>query len=223
MCGRFTLSVNSKTIQLEFPWLTLPTQEIEPKFNIAPGQPIALIPNDGKKTLDFFTWGLIPHWAKDPKIGYKMINARSETLAEKPSFRNALKRRRCLILTNGFYEWKKLDGDTRKTPHYIFMKSNKLFAFGGLWEEWHSPDGSIIKSTTIITTESNDKISVLHKRMPVIIKPEDYDLWLSEEDQEYKDVNHLFEAYPEDEFLYHPVSRFVNKPANDTADCVKAI
>ena len=217
MCGRFTLSVDANSIQKEFPWLKLPSQDITPRFNIAPSQPIAVIPNDGKKNLDFLSWGLIPHWAKDPKIGNKMINARSETLAEKPSFRAALKYRRCLILADGFYEWSKLPGDAHKTPYYIYLKSKGLFAFAGLWEEWHSPDGSIIKSTTIITTIPNEKLKSIHNRMPVIVKPENYDLWLAIEHKQYKELEHIFKAIPDNEIEFHAVSRLVNSPAADSA------
>jgi putative SOS response-associated peptidase YedK len=223
MCGRFTLSVDAKSIQKEFPWLNLPTQDITPRFNIAPSQPIAVIPNDGKKKLDHFTWGLIPHWAKDPKIGNKMINARSETLAVKPSFRSALKHKRCLILANGFYEWSKLPGDEQKTPHYIYMKDKKVFAFAGLWEEWHSPDGSIIKSATIITTMPNEKLKLIHRRMPVIVKPEYYDLWLANEHKQYKELEHIFKAIPDNEIEFHAVSRLVNSPANDSSQCIQKI
>ncbi len=127
MCGRFTLTVDANSIQHAFPWLNLPTQEMKPKYNIAPSQPIAVIPNDGKHTLDFYNWGLIPEWAKDPKIGNKMINARSETLAEKPSFRSALKYRRCLILADGFYEWAKISGDPQKLP-ILYIKKTEILS-----------------------------------------------------------------------------------------------
>ena len=165
MCGRFTLTVDANSIQQTFPWLNLPTQQMKPRYNIAPSQPIAVVPNDGKLALDFYNWGLIPEWAENPKIGNKMINARCETLAEKPSFRSALKRRRCLIIADGFYEWTMLPGDSQKTPHYIYMKGNIPFAFAGLWETWFSEDGSMINSTTIITTEPNQKLKSIAKEL----------------------------------------------------------
>jgi putative SOS response-associated peptidase YedK len=223
MCGRFTLTVDANSIQQAFPWLNLPTQEITPRYNIAPSQPVAVIPNDGKQILDYFNWGLIPSWAKDPKIGYKMINARSETLAEKPSFRSALKHQRCLILADGFYEWAKISGENQKTPHYIYHTDKTPFAFAGLWEEWFSPDGSLIKSTTIITTEPNEKLRSIHNRVPVIVKPEYYNLWLSPEYKQYPELKHIFNPYPGKLISYHIVSKQVNTPAFDSIECIQNI
>ena len=140
MCGRFTLTADISALQESFPWLGIPPG-LEPRYNIAPSQPVAVAPNDGKNRLDFFTWGLIPSWAKDPGIGNRMINARAETLAEKPSFRSAFRRRRCLVLADGFYEWRS-DGGKSKTPMYIRLEDGAPFAFAGLWEIWNAPDGS---------------------------------------------------------------------------------
>jgi putative SOS response-associated peptidase YedK len=221
MCGRFTLTVDANSIQQAFPWLNLPTQEMTPRYNIAPSQPVAVIPNDGKHRLDYFNWGLIPSWAKDPKIGYKMINARSETLAEKPSFRSALKHQRCLIPADGFYEWAKFPDEGQKTPHYIYHTDKTPFAFAGLWEEWFSPDGSLIKSTTIITTEPNKKIKSIHNRMPVIVKSEFYDLWLSSEHKQYPELKHIFDPYPGEMLSFHQVSRKVNSPAFNSIECIQ--
>ena len=153
MCGRFTLTADMNILQESFPWLNIP-EGLGPRYNIAPTQPVAVVPNDGKNKLDFFTWGLIPSWSKDPKIGSRMINARAETLAEKPSFRTAFKRRRCLILADGFYEWRQEGKGLPKTPMYIKLTSGKPFAFAGLWESWNSKDGSNILSCTIMTTRT---------------------------------------------------------------------
>ena len=219
MCGRFTLTVDAESIQMHFPWLKVPAQ-MTPRYNIAPSQPIAVVPNQGKNEVDFFTWGLIPSWAKDPKIGNKMINARSETLGEKPSFRNAYKRRRCLILADGFYEWVKQPGQKTKSPFYVQMESKEPFAFAGLWEVWESPDGSLIKSTTIITTQPNDKIATIHTRMPVILPKDSYDTWLSTEEKKPEELNHVLRPYPSEELILYPVSRSVNSPANDSPECI---
>ena len=153
MCGRFTLTINPADLQDTFSGYTFPKM-FAPRFNIAPSQPVLAIPNDGANTADFFIWGLIPMWAKDPTIGNRLINARGETLGEKPSFRGAYKYKRCLIPANGFYEWKAQPGTKIKTPYFIHLKSGLPFAFAGLWDEWHSPDGALIRSCTIITTRA---------------------------------------------------------------------
>ncbi len=221
MCGRFSITADSKSIQMVFPWVELPPKKFSPRYNIAPSQPIAVIPNDGQNKLDFFIWGLIPSWAKDPKIGNRMINARGETLGEKPSFRSAYKRHRCLILSDGFYEWIKVPGEKSKTPHYIQLKSKEIFAFAGLWETWWSDDGSEVKTATIITTEPNPLISKLHHRMPVILPRESHQLWLSPEEKKPADLQHLLTAYPSDEMMHYPVSKLVNSPMNDLPGCIK--
>lgn len=221
MCGRFTLTINTEQIQEAFPWLSVP-EGIEPRFNIAPTQPVAAVPNDGKNRLDFFTWGLIPSWAKDPSIGARMINARAESLAEKPSFRNAFRRRRCLILADGFYEWRQEPGSRVKTPMYVRMKEGRPFAFAGLWEIWQAPqgEGSHILSCTIITTEPNSLMSSIHNRMPVILREEDYSLWLSPEEQKPDAISALLRPYAEDRMEAYPVSTRVNSPANESAECI---
>ncbi len=222
MCGRFTLTADPIDIQAAFPWLEVPA-EMAPTYNVAPSQPIAVVPNTGENKLDFFVWGLIPSWAKDPSIGNRMINARGETLAEKPSFRAAYKRRRCLILADGFYEWHKQSGESAKTPFYITLESQEPFAFAGLWETWYSPDGSEVKSATIITTEPNEKIAQLHNRMPVILPPDSYDLWLTPDEVSADKLDPLLKPYPAMEMVFHPVSRFVNSPANNTPQCIAPV
>jgi putative SOS response-associated peptidase YedK len=219
MCGRFTLTVDAASIQMAFPWLDVPSQ-MAPRFNVAPSQPIAVIPNTGTDKIDFFIWGLIPSWAKDPKIGNRLINARGETLAEKPSFRAAYKRRRCLVLADGFYEWVKQPGQKSKIPHYIQMESKEPFAMAGLWEAWHAPDGSEVKTTTIITTEPNELVAKLHNRMPVILPEHVYETWLDPEEKAAEDLNPLLKPFSAEEMMHFPVSTFVNSPANDTPDCI---
>ena len=219
MCGRFTLTADPSQLRDTFPELAVP-DELTPRFNIAPSQPVAVIPNDGKNRLDFFVWGLIPSWAKDPKIGNRMINARAETIAEKPSFRAAFRRRRCLIPADGFYEWKKVAGQKAKVPMYIRMKSGKPFALAGLWESWHSPDGSNILSCTIITTQPNDLVKDIHNRMPVILPQESHALWLDPGEGVPSQLQELLKPYPASEMAVHPVSTLVNNPANDLAACI---
>lgn len=219
MCGRFTLTVNPAELEDVFGSYEFPTQ-FAPRYNIAPSQPVLAIPNDAKNKADFFLWGLIPSWAKDPAIGNKLINARGETIAEKPSFRGGFKYKRCLILTDGFYEWKAAGGAKSKTPYYIHMKDSKPFAFAGLWDVWNSPEGDALRTCTIITTEPNELMSALHNRMPVIIDPKDYELWLDPAPQTPEKLMHLIRPFPAAAMSAHPVSTMVNRPGNDRPECV---
>ncbi|NLG74136.1 MAG: SOS response-associated peptidase [Chloroflexi bacterium] len=219
MCGRYTLTLDSTQIQKTFPWLTVP-EGVEPRYNIAPTQPVAVVPNDGRNRLDFFTWGLIPSWAKDPSIGNRLINARAETLTEKPSFRSAFRRRRCLVLADGFYEWRQIPGQKGKVPMYIQMKDRELFAFAGLWEHWNAPDGSHILSCTIITTSPNPLMEEIHNRMPVILPKEGYSLWLSPDEEDPQMLSELLRPYPHEEMMAYPVSTMVNSPANESPECI---
>ena len=220
MCGRFTLTTDPQQLRLGFPWLSVP-DEITPRFNIAPTQPVAVVPNDGKNRLDFFTWGLIPSWAKDPSIGNRMINARAETLQEKPSFRTAFRRRRCLILADGFFEWRQDPGQKIKTPMYIRLKSEKPFALAGLWEIWNAPDGSQILSCTIITTEPNELMQPIHNRMPVILPESAYSAWLSPQEGDVSALQPLLTPYPAEAMLAYPISRLVNSPDNDVPEVIR--
>jgi putative SOS response-associated peptidase YedK len=222
MCGRFTLTVDPSELKEAFPQFTFPEQ-YAPRYNIAPTQPIMAIPNDSKAMADFFVWGLIPSWAKDPEIGSRLINARAETLGEKPSFRGAYKYRRCLIPTDGFFEWKHETGSKVKTPYWIHLQSNQPFAFAGLWESWQSPDGGTIRSATIITTEPNSLMAQLHNRMPVILAPENYDQWLDPQPQKPEDLQKLLAPFPAKEMTAYPVSMLVNSPANDRPEAIQAI
>src|SRR5512141_1460396 len=167
MCGRFTLTVDPAELKEQFD-ASFP-EKYAPRYNIAPTQAILAIPNDAKNAADFFLWGLIPSWAKDPAIGNRMINARGESLAEKPSYRGSYKYKRCLIPADGFYEWQAQPGTKTKTPHFIHLKNGKPFAFAGLWDEWQAADGSPLRSCTIITTSPNPLMESIHNRMPVIL------------------------------------------------------
>jgi putative SOS response-associated peptidase YedK len=214
MCGRFTLTVDPGQLQEAFPWVDIP-EDFPPRYNIAPSQPVAVVPNDGNNRLDFFNWGLIPFWAKDPKIGNRMINARAETLIEKPSFRGSFKYKRCLVLADGFYEWRKEPGINVKTPMYIRLKNKTPFAFAGLWDNWHSDDGSEIRSCTIITTQPNTLLDKIHNRMPVILSQDVYAEWLKEGENDPALLNSFLRPYPSEEMEAFPVSRDVNSPQND--------
>jgi len=220
MCGRFTLTVSPEQLLGAFPGLNIPLEAHRPRYNIAPSQPVGVIPNDGENRLDYFTWGLIPSWAKDPRIGNRMINARAETVAEKPSYRAAFRRRRCLILADGFYEWKKEIDRKAKTPFYIQLETGEPFALAGLWEVWNSPDGSQILSCTIITTEPNEMVAKVHNRMPVILPKEAYSHWLTPGETDPRELQPLLKPYPAEEMAAFPVSTLVNSPANDLPACV---
>ncbi len=177
MCGRFTLTDPDQDLAVQFNLPDIP--DMQPRYNIAPTQPVAAVrvsPASMVREMALLHWGLIPFWAKDRKIGNRMINARSETVAEKPAFRAAFKRRRCLVAADGFYEWQKQDGG--KQPYYIRRHDGRPFAIAGLWESWKSEDEAVIESCTLLTTTPNELIRPLHNRMPVILHPKDYDLWL---------------------------------------------
>jgi putative SOS response-associated peptidase YedK len=218
MCGRFTLTQNAKQLAEAFQQFS-PPPENTPRYNIAPSQPVAVVANSSPQKIDFFVWGLIPSWAKDPKIGNRLINARSETLAEKPSFRSAYRRRRCLVLADGFYEWRK-NPDKSKTPLYIQIESRQPFAFAGLWERWFSPQGDELLSCTIITTEPNEFMTKIHNRMPVILPPDAYAQWLDPAEQKPEQLQQLLVPFPAEQMTAYPVSRVVNSPANDSPDCI---
>jgi putative SOS response-associated peptidase YedK len=218
MCGRFTLTADLGTLQENFPFVEMP-EGMQPRFNIAPTQPVAVVPNDGRNRLDFYVWGLIPSWAKDPGIGNRMINARAETLQEKPSFRTAFKRRRCLVLADGFYEWKQ--GERGKTPMYIRLASGKPFAFAGLWESWNAPDGSNVLSCTIITTQPNDLMATIHNRMPVILPEQAYPLWLESSEADTQRLSGLLVPFTAGELQAYPVSPLVNSPQNDVPELIR--
>ncbi len=222
MCGRFTLTIDPTALQEAFPWAVIP-DDLPPRYNIAPSQPVAVIANTGDNTLTMYKWGLIPSWAKDPAIGERMINARAESLAEKPSFRTAYRKRRCLILSDGFYEWKQNPDLKTKQPMYIKLKNGQPFAFAGLWELWRAPDGSDIHSCTIITTQPNELLQTIHNRMPVILPPEAYSEWLVTDDRQPAQLDQLLIPYDAAKMLAFPVSKMVNRPEVDAPELVKPI
>lgn len=216
------MTIDPTHLQEAFPWADIP-DDLPPRYNIAPSQPVAVIPNSGNNAVSMYKWGLIPSWSKDPAIGDRMINARAESLAEKPSFRNAYRRRRCLILADGFYEWKQNPGMKSKQPIYLRLNPYRPFAFAGLWEIWNAPDGLEVRSCTIITTQPNSLIEPIHNRMPVILPPDVYSQWLAPEDRQPAQLNDLLIPYPSSEMIAFPVSRMVNSPQTDTPDLIKPV
>src|SRR5205085_10050256 len=202
MCGRYTLTVNIKTIAEKFG--VEPTLETEPRYNVAPTQNVVTILRNGTDHLAQLRWGLIPSWAKDESVGSRMINARAETLAEKPSFKGLLRSKRCLVIADGFYEWKQENGS--KTPMYITMKSGEPFAFAGLWDNWKSPDGEQIRSCTIITTQPNEVVASIHNRMPAILVPDARELRLDTNLRHEDALMHWFAPYPADQMTARAVS-----------------
>jgi len=212
MCGRYTLKTPANVLVERFDLDDCPSS-ITPSYNIAPTQEIAaVVEEDEKRKLEMLRWGLIPSWAKDPSIGNKMINARAETVSEKPSFRKAFNVRRCLILADGFYEWQKTDDS--KQPYHIKMEDDSTFAFAGLWETW-GMNGEKIRSCAIITTDANQLMHEVHHRMTVILHPEDYGIWLDPNFDEKEPLMSLLKPYPADAMEAYPVSKRVNKPSNN--------
>ena len=220
MCGRFTLAIEQGDLESEFKGVDFPTQ-FAPRYNIAPSQPVLAILNDGKSRADFLMWGLIPSWAKVPAIGNRLINARGETLAEKPAFRGPFKYTRCLILADGFYEWQSSPAAKTKVPHYIQMADGRPFGFAGLWSEWRSADGSPVRSCTIVTTSPNSLLATIHNRMPVILQSEDRAAWLDPSPAPAEAMSRLIKPYPSDHMRAFPVSTLVNDPKNDRPECIR--
>jgi len=223
MCGRFTLASDAVALREAFPEIEFPPhRELTPRYNIAPSQDIAVVPNTGSYQVEFFRWGLIPSWAKERKIGYRLINARAETLATKPSFRLAYRRRRCLILADGFYEWQDRPGK-KKRPMYVRLASGKPFAFAGLWEVWRTPDDQTLRSCTIITTRPNAHLEPIHNRMPAILSPQSYHRWLDPEERSPEELEDLLEPFDAEEMIIYPVSTVVNNPRIDSPVCIEPV
>ncbi|MBC8284325.1 MAG: SOS response-associated peptidase [Nitrospinae bacterium] len=208
MCGRYTLTKSLKTIESHFKPVRISLRHF-PSFNIAPSQISSVITQESELT--GMKWGLVPSWSKDAQSGSKLINARSETLHEKPSFRDSFKNKRCLIPADGFVEWK------GKNPYYIRFKSQDLFAFAGLWSTWDSGDEPL-HTFTIVTTEANKVLSPLHSRMPVIVHPDNYEKWLSGDSHS---LTSLFTALPNNELEYFEISTAINSPKNNEANLLQ--
>ncbi len=215
MCGRFSLTEDISALQQYFDFEI--SEEFSARYNIAPSQRILTVISDGhERRAGTMKWGLVPFWAKDEKIGYKMINARAEGIDEKPSFKHAFKRRRCLVVADGFYEWKKQE-DGNKQPYRFIMRDKKPFAFAGLWETWKKGEQPL-HSCTIITTTPNEVTEDVHDRMPVILHQDSYDLWLNPKNDDTEHLKSLLVPYPANEMDLYPVSTMVNSQKNDIAD-----
>ncbi len=239
MCGRFTQKSERKIISLEF-YIKDFLSDVLVNYNVAPSQDAGVIVKSDVYRYVRCRWGLVPFWSKDPKIGNRMINARSETVAEKPSFRQAFAKRRCLVPADGFYEWKKENGF--KTPYYIYHAAGKPMSFAGLWESWtlrteprvQQPEADLfptdaengdekpppLHTFTIITTGANEKLKELHDRMPVVITPEMRDVWL-DPDTHKDQLVELLRPLPPEEIEFHEVSRMVNSPQNNSPECIE--
>ena len=221
MCGRFSQTATPEIIAEQFE-VKEPLPRFKARYNVAPSQPIAAIridPDRATRTLVMLRWGLIPSWAKDTKIGFQCINAKAETVAEKPSFRSAFKKRRCLVVATGFYEWQ-VQGRT-KQPLWIGLRSKRPFAFAGLWEHWKPAEEEPLETCTIITTEPNELMRPIHNRMPVILAPVSYDQWLDPTFQHIEPLKALLRPYLSEELTAYPVSTFVNNPRHDAPQCLE--
>lgn len=220
MCGRYTVTATPEVLRALFGYPEQPN--FPPRFNIAPTQPIAIVRlMDGKRQFALVRWGLLPSWVKDPKAFTLLINARGESAAEKPAFRAAMKRRRCLIPADGFYEWQAVGA--RKQPFYVRAKSGTPFAFAGLWETWTGPNGEELETAVIVTTRANKTLTPIHDRMPVVVPPEAFDLWLDGTKVDALTASALIAPAPENFFEVYPVSTNVNRVANDDPKLVEPL
>ncbi len=219
MCGRFTLTLSSK----EVAEILNITEEMEwnPHYNIAPTQPVPVLINNGQKRLNLLQWGLIPFWAKDAAMGSKMINARAETIDTKPSFKHCFQKQRCLILADGFYEWKR-EGKS-KIPYRITIPNRKAFGFAGIWDSWKSPDGDIKQTCSIITTAPNELMSTIHDRMPVILEQEMETIWLDHDITDSMRLKSLLIPYPSKMMYAYQVSTAVNSAKYDDIGCIQSV
>lgn len=223
MCGRFTIVVTLEELMERFLLDSVPFA-YRPRYNAAPGQPIAaIVAHKGENRIGLLRWGLIPSWAKDEKIGYQTINAKAETLREKPSFAAAFESRRCVIPADGFYEWKRGDERGSRQPYRITLKSGGLFALAGLYDSWTAPDGRKISSCTIITTTANRLMADIHDRMPVILRPEDERIWLDRTQFDARRLQSLLAPYPDEEMTAYAVSPKVGNVANDAPDLIEPL
>jgi putative SOS response-associated peptidase YedK len=222
MCGRYAEYIGPSRMRRVYELSETP-RDLVPRFNIAPSQSAAVVREgaDHERTLAMLHWGLIPPWARDLKSGPHPINARAETAHERPMFRKALRVRRCLVPASGFYEWKKVNG--AKRPYFCRLRDEEPFGMAGLWEHWHGPDGEDIESFTILTTDANDLMAELHDRMPVIVDPADYAVWLDPEVTDPHVVEHILRPFPADRMEAYPVSPAVNNPKHDDPSCIERL
>ncbi len=220
MCGRYAFFSPAEAVKRTFALDDLP--ELEPRYNIAPTQDVPAVRTgeEGRRALAMLHWGLVPKWAKEKAIGNRMINARAETLAEKPSFRDAFRKRRCLVVADGWYEWQVASGS--KQPWFVRMKDGRPFAFAGLWERWKDPaDGSMLESCTIVTTDASAPIRKIHDRMPAVLPEAEWDRWLDTAYSDTEQLSQLLAPYDPGALQAWPVSRLVNAPKNQGAKLIE--
>jgi len=225
MCGRYVLAQEHEALRIRFGFSGEGTSSFshKPSYNIAPSQSNPVVVQNGDRKLLSMRWGLVPHWAKDSSIGNNLINARSETVAEKPSFRDSFRKRRCLVPASGFFEWKKLSDNSAKQPTFIRVTNQELFSMAGLWSLWKNPDsGDELLSYTILTTAANDFMKPIHHRMPVILRREDENMWLNPSSDGSKLIELLSSLSSSSSLRLesYPVSTYVNSPANNSPDCL---
>ena len=222
MCGRFTRKENFKNLA-ELLGLPIPPA-FAPRYNISPSQRIACVRTDPQSATRQYIdlkWGLVPSWAKEDSIGYKMINARAETVAEKPSFRKAFRQQRCMVFADGFYEWKR-EGKA-KQPHYFRFRDQRPFCFAGLWERWEKNPDSPLETCALLTIGPNAVMEPIHHRMPVILQTQDFQTWLDPRIQDPQILSSFLQPYPPEEMEAFPVSPLVNNPKNDTEACIQPL
>jgi putative SOS response-associated peptidase YedK len=222
MCGRFTLRTAASAIAEQFDLLGVPA--FAARFNIAPSQPVPVIRMPREQTpqrreLVWLRWGLVPSWAKDPAIGNRLINARAESAAEKPAFRAAVRRRRCLVVADGFYEWQRTG--RKKQPYFLHVRGDRPFAFAGLWEAWEGADHSTLETCAILTTDANELVRPIHDRMPVILSPDGCAAWLDPAIEDPRQLAPLLAPYPSEEMEAREVGDFVNSPSHDSPRCLE--
>ncbi|MRR10848.1 SOS response-associated peptidase [bacterium] len=222
MCGRFVRKSTIAEIAAAFDLDAAGIEfDLAPSYNIAPGQPVAAVVAYQGRRLRWFKWGLVPFWAKDAKIGHRMINARAETVAEKPGFKQAFARRRCIVVADGFYEWQQA-GKT-KAPHYVHLKNDRPMGFAGLYEHWRSPQGEALDTCAIITTAANALMQPIHDRMPVILDRTSFGGWLDPAAKDLNKLADLLRPYDPDQMESYPVGPLVNSPGNDSPECIERI
>lgn len=217
MCGRYSFAVEDELIRQRF-GVSVRSAIYKARYNCAPTQELAVVTNDDPSSLVLFRWGLIPFWAKDPSVGNKLINAKAETVSDKPSFRNCFRRRRCLVPADGFYEWMK---GTPKIPYRIVLNDGSPFAMAGIWDSWNGRAGESIRSFSIITTTANEMMVPIHDRMPVILLPEHERVWL--DDNNEKTLQQLLRPFPPERLKAYAVSSLVNSPANDRPEIMDPV
>ena len=217
MCGRFVTIIPPEELAKVFALAETP--QLEARYNVAPSQQVPVVRSAGdRNVLTSMKWGLVPSWSKDPSMGNRMINARSETVAEKPSFRHAIKFNRCIIPTSGFYEW--MPVEHHKQPYFIQMKDCSPVCFAGIWEHWTAPDKSVVESFSILTTSANSLVASIHDRMPVILQPEDYNFWLSRNVHDTHELQRLYQPFPSDKMTAYKVPDLINNHKFDSPTCI---